>query len=170
MLKQETNNKMNHRSLRQSIEQVDGKGGVHPVEKGKKQLTRKQGWSRTAEGMGGDGSVGGTSGNGGATKKRHGWLRWRVTGVTVASRGRQMVARRWQAAGVTMVSHGRQMVARDEEQVVALGQSNGAAVFVTKDTRKIEERRMAPADRSEKRTRSTLQTIDRTRSLTDRTR
>jgi hypothetical protein len=44
------------------------------------------------------------------------------------------------------------MVAGDEGQVAALGQSNGAAVFVTKDARKIEERRMAPADRSEKKT------------------
>jgi hypothetical protein len=42
---------MNHNALRQSIEQVDGKGGVHLVEKGKKQLTGEQGWSHAAEGI-----------------------------------------------------------------------------------------------------------------------
>jgi hypothetical protein len=125
------------------------------MEKGKKQLTGEQGWSHAAEGIGGDGSVGGTSGDGGMMKKRHEWLRWRDE----------------EEAWVAVVaSRGRQKVAEDEKKVAALGQSNGAAAFVTKDTRKIEERRMAPADRSEKRTRSALQTIDRTHSSTDQTR
>jgi hypothetical protein len=55
---------------------VDGKGGVHPVKKGKKQLTREQVWSGVVEGIEGDGNVGGTSGGGGTMKKRGGWLRW----------------------------------------------------------------------------------------------
>jgi hypothetical protein len=118
------------------------------MEKGKKQLTGEQG-------IGGDGSVGGTSSDGGTMKKRRGWLRCHDEEEA------------WVAA---MASRGRQKVARDEKQVAALGQRNGAAAFITKDARKIEERRMAPADRSEKRMRSALQTIDRTRSSTDRTR
>jgi hypothetical protein len=80
---------MNHRALRQNIEQVDGKGCVHPVKKGKKQLTREQGWIHVAEGIGGDGSVGGTSGDDCTTKKRRGWRDEEEARVAmVASRGR----------------------------------------------------------------------------------
>jgi hypothetical protein len=108
MPKQETNNKMNHRSLRQSIEQVDVKGGVHPMEKGKKQLTGEQGWSRMTESIRGDGNVGGTSGDGGATKKR-------AQVAAVASRGCDGGEPRAADGGLTVANRGRQMVAKDEK-------------------------------------------------------